>query len=305
MPIPDYQTCMLPLLRIAEDGKEHRVVDAVNIIADQYNLSPEERQELLPSGKQLIISNRVGWARTYLKQAGLLRDPKRSYFQITDRGREVLKKNPKEVNRKSLEQFKEFRDFQTKTRTSTQKVDESSDDAVSSVTPDEALDEGYQKLIADLADQVLERILSCTPSFFERLVVELLVKMGYGGSLKEAAHIVGKSGDGGIDGIINEDKLGLDVIYIQAKRWEGVVGRPEIQKFAGALLGKKARRGIFITTSSFTRDATDYVENLETKIILINGERLADLMIEYNLGVSVRQTYEIKQVDSDYFSEEV
>ncbi len=304
MSIPDYQTCMLPLLKFASDGKAHKVAEAVDSLSNQFHLTPEERETLLPSGTQYIIANRVAWAKTYLKKAGLLTDPKRAFFQITDRGRDLLKENPKEISSKFLQRYDEFHQFQQKSSPKSPH-EETIPDHTAYSTPEEALEFGYQKLTETLSDDLLENIMICSPTFFEQLVVELLVKMGYGGSLKEAASVVGKSGDAGIDGIIKEDKLGLDAIYIQAKRWETVVGRPEIQKFVGALDGQKARKGIFITTSSFTKEAIDYAKNTTVKVVLIDGERLAELMIENNLGVSTTMTYEIKKVDSDYFTEDV
>jgi restriction system protein len=302
MPIPDYQTCMLPLLKFASDGKAHKLLEATAALSDQFHLTPEERGLLLPSGTQYIIANRVGWARTYLKKAGLLTDPKRAFFQITDRGQDLLKENPKEISSKFLRRYEEFNEFLQKFSTRT--IEEQVVDHPAYSTPEEALEYGYQKLTENLSDELLEQIMSCPPSFFEKLVVELLVNMGYGGSLKEAASVVGKSGDAGIDGIIKEDKLGLDAIYIQAKRWDSVVGRPEIQKFVGALDGQKARKGIFITTSSFTKDAIDYAKGTTVKVVLIDGSMLADLMMENNLGVTTTMTYEIKRVDTDYFADD-
>jgi len=293
---------MLPLLNYAGDAAPHKLSDAISALSDEFKLSQIEREELLPSGTQFIMANRVGWARTYLKKAGLLSDPKRGFFQITDRGKELLRTNPKEINSKFLRKYDEFNDFRNKSNAKDQP--EITPVYSAYPTPEEALEYGHQKLSENLSDEIIEQIMSCTPAFFERLVVELLVKMGYGGSLKEAASIVGKSGDGGIDGIIKEDKLGLDAIYIQAKRWDSVVGRPEIQKFVGALDGQKARKGIFITTSSFTKDAVEYAKGTTVKVVLIDGERLADLMMENNLGVSTVMTYEIKRVDSDYFDED-
>lgn len=300
--IPGFQKCMLPLLKLASDENEHKFSDAVRFLSDQFELTDEERAQMIPSNTQSVMTNRVTWARTYMKKAGLLEDPRRGVFKITKRGKDVLAKNPPEINVKYLAQFDEFKQFR-ETRNSKEE-NESVSDVISNATPQELLDEGYAKLTDNLADDVLEKILSCSPNFFERLVIDLLVRMGYGGSFGEAAQVVGKSGDGGIDGIIKEDKLGLDAIYIQAKRWEnGIVGRPEIQKFVGALAGQKATKGVFITTSKFSKEAFDYVETVGTKIILIDGQRLASLMIEYNVGVSVAQTYEIKKIDSDYFEE--
>jgi restriction system protein len=306
MAIPDYQSCMLPLLEFAADGESHRVAEAVEALSARFGLRPEEREELLPSGTQYVISNRVGWARTYLKKAGLLADPKRSHLQITDRGREVLASRPEKIDVAYLSRFEEFNEFRLKSSKRDEpkgQADAAEADPSAYSTPEEALEYGYQKLSENLADELRERIMSASPAFFERLVVELLVKMGYGGSLKEAASVVGKSGDAGIDGIIKEDRLGLDAIYVQAKRWESVVGRPEIQKFAGALLGQKARKGIFITTSAFTKEAYDYVQGIDAKIVLIDGGRLTSLMIEHDLGISLVRTYAIKRLDSDYFEE--
>jgi restriction system protein len=303
MAIPDYQTLMLPLLKIAADEKEHSLKEALDVLSKEFDLSADELSELLPSGTQTIIYNRIGWARTYMKKAGLLTAPKRGYFQITERGKELLQKNPGKINVKLLNQYDEFISFRATHRTKDIEgtPEEKSDEFG---TPEEALEYGYQKIVSNLSEEILSAAKECSPLFFEKLVVDLLVHMGYGGSRKEAGEVLGKSGDGGIDGIIKEDKLGLDIIYIQAKRWENVVGRPEIQKFAGALLGQKAKKGIFITTSGFTQEALDYAENLENKVVLIDGERLAQLMIAHNLGVSTVTSYEIKRMDSDYFVED-
>lgn len=302
--IPDFQTCMLPLLNATSDGNTHTLKEAVEIIANKFNLSDDERNAKISSG-QSIIGNRVGWACTYLKKAGLLIAPKRGLFQITERGREELQSNPKLINIKYLEKYDEFRAFRIKKEEN--KIDAEEKESVvcqNNITPEEAIAFGYSTLNQVVSEEILKRIRECSSEFFEKLVVELLVKMGYGGTLKEAGKVVGKSGDGGIDGIINEDKLGLDVIYIQAKRWENVVGRPEIQQFAGALLKPKAKKGVFITTSRYTKEALAFVENLDLKIILIDGEMLAELMLEYNLGVSTYKNYELKKIDNDYFEDE-
>ena len=302
MAIPDYQSCMLPLLKYASDGQTHKLSEAILVLSNQFGLSQEERATLLPSGTQFIISNRVAWARTYLKKAGLLSDPKRGFFKITDRGLELLKTNPMKIDTKYLGRYDEFNAFKQKVSLKAPSVEQPLEHPIYA-TPEEALEYGYQKLSENLSEELLEKIMSCSPSFFERLVVELLVKMGYGGSLKEAASIVGKSGDAGIDGLIKEDKPGLDAIYIQAKRWDAVIGRPEIQKFVGALDGQRARKGIFLTTSSFTKEAIEYAKGTTAKVVLIDGATLADLMIENNLGISTTMVYEIKHVDSDYFDE--
>ncbi len=307
MAIPDYQSVMLPLLRFAEDEKEHTLRQATDILSNEFNLSSAEREELLASGRKLIFYDRVGWAKTYLGQAKVLESTKRGFFRITERGMNLLSQNPQTVNDKTLQQFSEFRDFvNRKNKKSVKAVEknivETNDLTIN--TPEESLETAYQTIRTNLASEILETVKSCSPNFFERLVVELLVKMGYGGTLQDAGRAIGKSGDGGIDGIIKEDRLGLDIIYLQAKRWEAVVGRPEIQKFAGALQGQRARKGVFITTSDFTKEAREYVSLIDSKIILIDGEELAELMIDYNVGVSNATIYEIKRIDSDYFLEE-
>jgi len=302
MAIPDYQTVMLPLLRFLKDGKEHNIGEVVDSLADEFNLSTEERQQLLGSGQQTVLRNRAGWARTYLKKAGLIESTRRGHFRITERGQSVLASKPERIDIKYLEQFPEFVAFRELRH-------ESPDEALEPVTtstdatPEEALDAAYGRLRLDLEAELLDHVKSASPSFFERLVVELLVRMGYGGTLRDAGQAVGKSGDGGIDGIIKEDRLGLDVIYIQAKRWDASVGRPEIQKFAGALQGHRARKGVFITTSSFSSDALEFASRIDSKIVLIDGATLAKHMIDHNVGVSVSRSYEVKKIDSDYFSE--
>ncbi|MFQ3639836.1 MAG: restriction endonuclease [Chloracidobacterium sp.] len=300
MPIPDYQAIMLPLLRFAGDGIEHSLRDAIESLAAEFKLSDGERRELLPSGQQEVFANRVGWARTYMKKAGLLRSTRRGFFQITERGQAALVQKAARIDSRFLNQYQEFRAFRALRKLPTNGEPE---DDEQTRTPEEALERAYQSLRTDLAADLLTQIKQNPPALFERLVVELLVKMGYGGSRKDAGRAIGKSGDEGIDGIIKEDKLGLDVIYIQAKRWEHTVGRPEIQKFAGALQGQRARKGIFITTSDFSRDAHDYASRIDSKIVLIDGEQLAQMLIDHNVGVAVIANYEIKRVDLDYFTE--
>jgi restriction system protein len=301
MAIPDYQSVMLPLLRLASDGNEHTLREAVEELAEQFKLTEEERKELLPSGSQFTFSNRVGWARTYMNKAALLESTRRGYFRITHRGREVLVKNPPEINVKFLDQFPEFIEFRTKHREPEQTTEAVETENLQ--TPGELLESAYQKLREDLSTELLKTVKECSPAFFERLVIDVLVKMGYGGSRKEAGKAIGRSGDEGIDGIINEGRLGLDVIYIQAKRWQAPIGRPEIQKFAGVLQGHRANKGIFITTSSFTRDAEDYVAKINSKIVLLDGEQLSQLMIDHNVGVTPVTSYETKKIDCDYFIE--
>ncbi|MDJ0689425.1 MAG: restriction endonuclease [Xenococcaceae cyanobacterium MO_188.B32] len=301
MPIPDYQAIMLPLLKFAGDQQEHSLREATNILADYFKLTEEEKNELLPSGGEERFYNRVGWARTYLKKAELLNYPRRGFFAITPRGIKLLSENPEDINVKVLKQYDEFTQF---IEIKNQKNPEKQSEKETLETPEEILESAHQKLQDNLSLEILENIKQCSPHFFESLVVDLLVSMGYGGSRKEAGQALRRSRDEGIDGIIKEDRLGLDIIYIQAKRWENVVGRPEIQKFAGALQGQRARKGIFITTSDFTKDAIEYVSKIETKIILLNGNRLTELMIEHNVGVTPIAKYEVKRIDSDYFIEE-
>jgi len=300
MPIPDYQTLMLPLLRCFADGKEHSIQDLVNTLAREFSLSPEELRELLPSGKQTVFYSRVGWAKTYLVKARLIDKVRRSHYVITRRGREVLNENPSEIKNEFLAQFPEFAEFR---RREVQKETQSKKGICKEEkTPEEVLEEAYAELRDSLAQELLDIVRQSTPAFFERLVVELLVRMGYGGSHREAARAVGQVGDEGIDGIIDQDRLGLDTIYIQAKKWDQCVGRPEIQKFVGALAGKRAKKGVFITTSSFSQEAVRYVSTIEAKIVLIDGKRLAELMIDYGVGVTTVTTYQLKRVDSDYFN---
>jgi len=301
MAIPDYQSCMLPLLKFYGDGQDHTFREAVEALAKEFSLTDKERREMLPSGQQEIFDNRIGWARTYMKKAGLIEAPKRGVNRISSRGMDVLKQKPQRIDVNYLTQFQEFQDFRALRHT---KAEEVSETQMNDKTPEESLEIAYQRIRNDLASDLLQRLKACSPAFFERLVVEVIVKMGYGGTRQDAGKAIGKSGDGGIDGIIKEDKLGLDAIYIQAKRWENTVGRPEIQKFVGALTGLRAKKGLFITTSNFSSDSEDYVSRIDAKVVLIDGETLAQLMIEYNVGVSTVNTYEVKKVDSDYFTEE-
>jgi restriction system protein len=302
MTIPDYQSIMLPLLHLLVDEKEHSLQESIEYLVEKFKLSDAERKELLPSGRQYAFDNRVGWARTYMKKAGLLESTRRGYFRITERGLKIIKKNPQDINVKFLEQFSEFIDFRNNSK-SENKSGNNQSELISNQTPQEDIETAIQKLNQDLATDIIQTIKECSPAFFEKLVVDLLLNMGYGGTRKDAGQTVGRSGDGGIDGIINEDRLGLDVIYIQAKRWQNSVGRPEIQKFAGTLQGFRAKKGIFITSSTFTKEARDFVSMIDSRIILIDGQNLAQLMIEYNLGVTPFVSYEVKKIDSDYFTE--
>jgi len=302
MSIPDYQTLMLPLLKEVSDGREHSFPSIVDALAAEFKLSEYERRELLPSGGQFVFNNRVGWARTYMKKAGLLSAPKRGVVQITERGLGVLK-DKKPVNNKTLRGFPEFVEFQSKSADARESVETTV--ATEQLDPRENIEEGYQRIRKQLSAELLKQIKECSPQFFERLVLDLLLKMGYGGSRRDLGEVVGKSGDGGVDVEIKEDKLGLDTVYIQAKRWsDGQVGSKEIQSFVGALHGKKARKGVFITTSGFSKPAEEYALKIQDKVVLINGPALADLMIEHGVGVSTDVSYDIKKIDSDYFTEE-
>lgn len=303
--IPSYEQIMLPLLKMLSDGEEHSLQEAVDFLSDEFNLTEEERRELLPSGQQKVFRNRLGWARTYMKKAGLLSTTKRAHFEITERGFELLKEKPAEITSQFLARYQEFVDFKSikKIKNNGDDSNEAHYDIITDKTPEESLEYAYQKLRSELAKEVLEVVKSCSPAFFEKLVIDLLIRMGYGGSRKDAGQALGKSGDGGIDGIVKEDKLGLDTIYLQAKRWENSVPVKEIRDFTGALASKKARKGIFITTSTFPSSVYDFVKQVEYKIVLIDGEHLANLMIEYNVGLSTINEYQVKRIDTDYFEE--
>lgn len=304
MPIPDYETLMLPVLRFISDGKEHPLKEITASMADSFKLTPEEREQRIPTGQSTYIQNRTGWAKTYLKKAGLLASPKRGLIQITDRGREVLSRKPGRIDGAFLEQFQEFKDFQARS-TTPQEAEAVQTPSIERQTPEETIEQSYMALRSQLADELLEQIKGCSSDFFERLVVDVIVAMGYGGTQRDAARATQRSNDGGIDGIIKQDRLGLDTIYIQAKKWDESrpIHRPEIQKFAGALQGVRARKGIFITTSSFSDGTREYVATIDSKIVLIDGTELAQLMIDHGIGVTPHQTYEIKRLDSDYFWE--
>jgi restriction system protein len=294
---------MLPLLRFAADGKEHALKEAVAGLAVEFQLTDAEKNEYLPSGQQTVFQNRVGWARTYMKKAGLLASPRRGFLAITDRGRSVIAERPAAIDVNFLERFPEFVEFKALRHEKAEVPADETDVPPGEVgkTPHEALESAYDRLRSELAAEILSTIKVSEPALFEEIVVDLLVKMGYGGSRKDAGQAIGRRGDEGIDGIIKEDRLGLDIIYIQAKRWDATIGRPEIQKFAGALDGQRAKKGIFITTSDFSRDAEDYVSRIDKKIILIDGQTMARLMIDFGVGVTSVSTYEVKKLDSDYF----
>lgn len=306
MAIPDFQSTMRPLLEAVKDGQVHQFRDVIEVVKAHFQLTPEELQTKISSGKQTVIKNRVSWARTYLTKAGLLDSPGRGLTQITPRGLEALAQTEQPVRVKYLKQFPEFAEFhKAKPKPSGESEVSNDADSESQTTPEERLEEAHSELNQALTDELLDTIKKASPEFFEQLVVDLMLAMGYGGSRKEAGQATQYTSDGGIDGIIKEDPLGLDLIYLQAKRYsEGTIGRPEIQKFAGALDMQRAKKGVFITTSKFSADAREFVSLIEKRIILIDGEELAGLMLDNNLGVSTKQVYEIKQLDSDYFNED-
>ena len=302
MTIPDFQTIMLPFLQFSSDGKMHNFLEATDALAKEFKLTPEEIDTLIPSGQQRF-ANRVGWAKTHLKKAGLIDYPQRGHFQITQRGVNVLKETPEAIDMKYLMKFPEFQEFRKVGQVDKEK--EKIENTSEPLPPEESIEVAYQEIRAGLADDLLDYVLKCSPAFFEKLVVELLVSMGYGGSQENAARAVGKSGDDGIDGIIDEDKLGLDSIYIQAKRYQkdSKIGVHYIRDFIGALQGAKANKGVFLTTAGFTKEAMDFVSKVQSRVVLIDGKRLANLMIDFGIGVSTRMNYEIKQLDTDYFGE--
>lgn len=307
MAVPGYQHFMLPLLKIVSDQQEHSISLTTSELAEQLRLTEEDKSELVPSGIQTKLANRVSWACVYLTKAGLLERQSRGRYHITDRGLMVLQNPPSLIDNNFLGQFAEFNEFKTakgvKTSAS-RSVNNLVVDGEADETPEESLDSSYQSLRRAIAQDLLDRTRLCSPRFFEKLVVDLLVAMGYGGSRQDAGQAIGKSGDDGIDGIIKEDKLGLDAVYIQAKRWQAQVGRPVVQAFIGSLEGQRARKGVLITTSGFTSDAREYVNRIEKKIVLIDGEQLAQFMIDHGIGVTDVVVYTIKKVDSDYFGEE-
>ncbi len=303
MSIPKYNQFMRPILDLLSDCQVHTRKTLYQNLAQLAKLTDEDMQQWLSSGRQLVYVNRISWALTYLKKANLIESPGRAAFQITDEGQMVLQENPEFIDANYLKRFAAFNDFNQQSlvaASSTEIVDNHLDE-----TPQDLMDRSYQTLTDTLADELLSEILNQTSDFFEKLVVDLLVSMGYGGSKSENSQVLGKTGDEGIDGIIKEDKLGFDKIYIQAKRWDksNVVGRPEIQKFVGALTGQGATKGAFITTASFSKDARNFTNKAnQFKIVLIDGRDLAQLMIEHNLGVTIENTYYIKRVDTDYFN---
>lgn len=306
MPIPKYDEMYRAFLDCLADGQQHKSKEVKDVVAGVFSVSEKERTELLPSGKQQLFDNRIGWTRTYLKKAGLVQSPSRGVYVITPVGRQVLDENPPQIDNLFLQRFESFRKFISPNNEDT--ITAIPVEKVSSKTPQDILDEAFQQINTTLADDILNEIMKQSPAFFEHLVVKLLTQMGYGGSVDNAGMVIGQTGDEGIDGVIREDKLGFSLIYIQAKRWDcdKTVGRPELQKFVGALAGQGASKGLFITTAKFTKEAYQYAEKQHTtKVVLVDGTTLAKLMIEYDLGVSTEATYEIKRIDSDFFVDDI
>ena len=302
MAIPDFQSFFKPMLEVASDGAEHSLKEARDVLTAKMKLAEADLSEMLPSGTQTKFYNRVAWAKSFLVQALVLETTRRGYFRITERGRELLKQGHDRIDSRILKQYPEFVAFQS--AKGEQSVDPGQVETETLETPEETFQRAYLQMRGELAAEILQRVKANTPEFFERLVVDVMVSLGYGGSRADAGKSIGQSGDEGIDGIIKEDRLGLDVIYLQAKRWDGTVGRPEIQKFVGALHGKRAKKGVFITTGRFSDDAVKYVETIDPKVILIDGNKLADLMIDSGLGTNMAAQYAIRRIDSDYFTEE-
>jgi len=298
--VPDYQTLMRPLLEVLADGADHDTASIRAALTERFNLSESELEELIPSGRDTLFRNRVGWATTYLTRTGLIEKPRRAVYRIADRGRQVLAENPERVDLRVLAQFPEYREFR-RARAGPDSEPEPPHLPVDQGTPEELIDSAYRELRAALAAELLDRVMEKPPQFFERLVLDVLHASGYGGGIEHATERLGHSGDEGVDGVIREDRLGLDLIYVQAKRWQGVVGRPEIQKFFGALHGQRATKGVFITTSTFSKDANDYADDVSPRVILIDGKQLAQLMIEHSVGVAVTHEYRLRRVDLDYF----
>jgi restriction system protein len=303
MPIPDFQSLMLPIMKVAQDGAEHTARELRQRIGDDLGLTDAERKELLPSGTQPVLTNRIAWARAHLTMAGLLEKTGRGAFRITQRGKDALGSNPAKINLRFLQQFPEYAEARNKAKTDTAVEPAAHASVIEVASPQEQIELAFRELNNSLTTELRSKLASIDPFRFEQVVLDLLVKMGYGGSKKEAAQVTQRTADEGIDGLINEDRLGLEVIYIQAKRWKHKVGRPEIQNFVGAIAGKKAGKGIFITTSDFHDNAREYAASLHQKLVLIDGRRLAELMIEHNIGVAPEQPYIIKKIDSDYFEE--
>lgn len=311
MIVPDFQSMMLPFLQLLGDGREWHHKDIVASLADRLQLTEEQRTVCHEKSGSNIFANNIAWVEIYFVRANLITKPRRACFVITDTGQALLKENPPAINIRLLKDqypaFTEWAKARSKSMDNSEKKVSSDLDAntdiVTAKPPEDLLEEVYITIRNDLAQELLDQIKTASWVFFERLVIDLLIGMGYGGSRSDAKKHLGKSGDGGVDGVINEDKLGLDVLYIQAKRYNDPITISQVRDFAGALLAKKARKGVFVTTSTFPKSAVDFVSQIEPKVVLIDGQRLAQLMIDYNVGVAVKNIYEVKRIDSDYFDE--
>jgi len=301
MAIPGFQKLMLPIIKLLEDRKEHTPKELIDSLAGQFKLNEEERKQLLPSRRGRLFANRVGWALSHLKMAEVLESPKRAVYRLSERGVGVLRDKPQTIDMRFLQRFPEYEVARKGGQENRAELKEN--DALAADPPQETMDQAYESLSAVVASELLMKIKACDPLFFQKIVIDLLMKMGYGVPEDVERSIMGGA-DEGIDGIINQDRLGLERVYLQAKRWTGPVGRPEIQRFAGALQGQQAHKGVFITTSAFSKEARDYAAKISTKIVLVDGVLLAKLMIEHDVGTTTVKTYEVKQVDSDYFVED-
>ena len=299
--VPDYETLMLPILKFLSDEEEHRTSALVTAASDEFGLTEDERRELIPSGRAKLINNRVGWACTYLRKAGLIQSRQRGVNQITEAGLEALRRSPKKIDSDFLSQFEAFKQFK-RASNPTPSDAASTEEIREERTPEEIIGIQNQIIVDSLQSDILDQISTMDPDRFEQLVVDLLISMGYGGTAEDAGRAIGRSNDGGIDGVIMEDVLGLDTIYVQAKRWRNAVPIKEVRDFAGALLSKRSNKGVFITASSFPFSAYEFVNSIDRKIILIDGKRLTELMVKFDLGVSTKQTIAIKELDSDYFT---
>jgi restriction system protein len=299
MPVPDFQTMMLPVLNALSDSKARPIREISEIVAKAMGVSESDLRELLPSGSATKWGNRIAWVATHFKFAGLISRPARSQIQITDRGMQVLKTNPQRIDIKTLDQFPEYQAAKHRKKEDAPMVSEKEE--TPSATPLETLERSYDELRKALAEELLDLVKSKPPEFFEHLVLDLMQRLGYGSLVDDAVQHLGGKGDGGVDGLIKEDKLGLDVIYIQAKRWESPITPKVVREFLGALDQAGAKKGVLITTSTFTKDATAPLGKTDKKISLIDGQMLAELMIDHNLGVSLDRSFEVKKIDSDFF----
>jgi len=309
MSIPKFFEFLGPTLELLTDGTIHNINSIRSKVADKMRITEDDRRIMLPSGKQATYANRITWAVVYLKKAGLIQTVSRGNYRATQDGINTFQKVGIKLNLQDLEKSKEFVKFRYGTNDENENHQLPTQTLLSiDITPEDSMEKAHNEMTTMLSDELLNAIMERSPRFFERLVVELLVKMGYGGAFEESGSVIGKTNDEGIDGVIREDKLGFSSIYIQAKRWdpESTVSRPEIQKFVGALAGQAATKGLFITTASFSKEAKNYANNraYNTKVVLVDGKALAKLMIENGVGVSTVNTYEIKKIDSDYFSED-